>query len=357
MTNQLQLSGFVHNVSPTKKSKIRSFPYFTFSLQVSDNTIRRAVCYDNEKQPIFKAYEESRQPAILTNVTQKRSLLDPSQDDVIVSKRSRIQDASNTDIDFKYLENSEIHDSNTVTLIGNIPSLSENTITSIQGVVTMSLEHIKEITTKTADTIPMLDHCVVTDNTGTIRLTLWGSTIKEITNNDSYMITNLRVKSFDAKKYLTTTPTTTIQAIEETFPPPTEEYFDSFFKLTTIYVDKITLAENFKTWLSCSKCARQLPELTSSQKYVVKCTNCEATQPLSSCAMAASVRIAVKQEENQQPIWLTAFNQILEEMLDNAPETVSIKSSEEDIYTNLFKLSNFTLAYSDTSHVIKNISF
>lgn len=120
MTNQLQLSGsgFVHNVSPTKKSKIRSFPYFTFSLQVSDNTIRRAVCYDNEKRPIFKAYEESRQPAILTNVTQKRSLLDPSQDDVIVSKRSRIQDASNTDIDFKYLENSEIHDSNTVTLIG-----------------------------------------------------------------------------------------------------------------------------------------------------------------------------------------------------------------------------------------------
>ena len=275
MTNQLQLSGFVHKVSPTKKSKIRSFPYFTFSLQVIDNTIRRAVCYDNEKQPIFKAYQESRQPAILTNVTQKRSRLDPSQDDVIVSKRSRIQDASNTDIDFEYLENSEVHDSNTVTLIGNIPSLSENTITSIQGVVTMSLEHIKEVTTKTADTIPMLDHCVVTDNTGTIRLTLWGSTIKEITNNDSYMIRNLRVKSFDAKKYLTTTPTTT----------------------------------------------------------------------------------AVKQDENQQPIWLTAFNQILEEMLDNAPETVSIKSSEEDIYTNLFKLSNFTLQYSDTSHVIKNISF
>ena len=351
MTNQLQLSGFVHNVSPTKKSKLRSFPYFTLSLQVSNNTIRRAVCYDNEKQPIFKAYEESRQPAILTNVTQKRSLLDPSQDDVIVNKRSRIQDASNTDIDFEYLENSQVHDANTVTLIGNIPSLAENTITSIQGVVTMSLEHIKEVTTKTADTIPMLDHFVVTDNTGTIRLTLWGSTIKEITNNNSYMITNLRVKSFDAMKYLTTTPTTTIQGMEETFPPPTEECFDSFFKLTTIYVDKITLAENFKTWLSCSKCARQLPELTSAQKYV-KCTSCEATQPISSCTMAASVRIAVKQDETQQPIWLTAFNQILEEMLDNAPETVSIKSSEEDIYTNLFKLSNFTLQYSDTSHVI-----
>ena len=73
--------------------------------------------------------------------------------------------------------------------------------------------------------------------------------------------------------------------------------------------------------------------------------------------MAASVRIAVKQDENQQPIWLTAFNQILEEMLDNGPETVSIKSSEEDIYRNLFKLSNFTIEYSDTSHVIKNISF
>ena len=88
-------------------------------------------------------------------------------------------------------------------------------------------------------------------------------------------------------------------------------------------------------------------------------TNCEATQPLSSCTMAVSVRsvhIAIKQDENQQPVWLTTFKPILEEMLDIAQRKISIRSPEEDIYSHLFRLSNFSLQDSDTCHVIKNIS-
>ena len=53
----------------------------------------------------------------------------------------------------------------------------------------------------------------------------------------------------------------------------------------------------------------------------------------------------------------TVYKQILQKILDIAQRKISIKSPEEDIYNDIFKLSEYTLQYSDTSHVIKNISF
>ena len=53
----------------------------------------------------------------------------------------------------------------------------------------------------------------------------------------------------------------------------------------------------------------------------------------------------------------TVYNQILQKILDIAQRKISIKSPEEEIYNDIFKLSKYTLQYSDTSHVIKNISF
>lgn len=53
----------------------------------------------------------------------------------------------------------------------------------------------------------------------------------------------------------------------------------------------------------------------------------------------------------------TVYKQILQKILDIAQRKISIKSPEEDIYNDIFKWSKYTLQYSDTSHVIKNISF
>ena len=69
-----------------------------------------------------------------------------------------------------------------------------------------------------------------------------------------------------------------------------------------------------------------------------------------------SVGIAVKQDEDNHVIWLTAFNLVLQKMLKYPSDDDSINSSE-DVYSQLFKLQNFELQYSDTSFVIKNITF
>lgn len=83
------------------------------------------------KQKLLKEYEESREPVTLLNVTLKRSLQDPSGNDIIVNKRTHIEEANNYDIPYEYdeiLSFTEQH------LIFNedILSLQENRMTSVK---------------------------------------------------------------------------------------------------------------------------------------------------------------------------------------------------------------------------------
>lgn len=67
------------------------------------------------------------------------------------------------------------------------------------------------------------------------------------------------------------------------------------------------------------------------------------------------MRIAVR--VLNELIWLKAFTRILEEMLSQPVPDVTLHSSEEEIYEQLFELPNFTLEYSKSSLVINSVYF
>lgn len=357
MTDQVSLTGFIHNVSETKKSKQRSFPYFNFSLQVSDKETHRGVCYDSSKESILRGYQDSRQPATLTNVTKKRSLLDSSKDDIIINKRSRVEPATTSVISFEYDEHLTAEHAQELTSLDNIASVDEGQLSSVKGIITLQHEHIKEYSMQNSTTVPMLNRCVITDHTASVRLTLWGNTIKEAINHPCCIMTSVRVKNFNGVKYLSSTPSTTLTETEEKFPLPSEELFDSFFRATKILVDHLRVADSFKTWRICTKCAKPIPQSASADTTIVKCENCNAVQPVSSCEINASVRVAVRRDTDYELIWLTAFKPVLQQMLQQPSEDISINSSEDQVYNQLFKLKNFELEYDDTSFVINNVYF
>ena len=88
------------------------------------------------KQKLLKEYEESREP--LLNVTLKRSLQDPSENDIIVNKRTHIEEANNYDIPYEYdeiLSSTEQH----LIAIEDILSLQENQLMSVKGTCDSSL--------------------------------------------------------------------------------------------------------------------------------------------------------------------------------------------------------------------------
>ena len=78
------LSGYVHNVSPTKASK-KSNSYFNFHIQTGENEYRRAVCFEPKMHRNVQSFEESKTPIKLKNQRQKTNGNDDG--DIYIGKR------------------------------------------------------------------------------------------------------------------------------------------------------------------------------------------------------------------------------------------------------------------------------
>lgn len=353
--NQLILKGYVHNV--TKATLSRSGTnYFNFSSQVNETRKRRAVCYDTSKQSLLQGYQDSKQPITLLNITEKPSLLDPAEQHVILGKRSHIEPLNNDQLTFNYDNTQPAENEPRLTTIHDARLLNGNDFITVKGTLTLETDSIREVPTKNGFLMPMLNRCTITDNTATIRLTLWGDLMKQVATKNSYAITHIRIRQYDSDKYLTTTPSTTITPCDEHFPSPTKESFNSIFDAKAISVDSIRIADNFKLWLSSAKCQNLLIEQPFPAATILKCFNWNAAQPASSCPTNASVCIAVRDNKHDL-VWLKVFTPLLQKMLVQPSTDVTIDSTEDNIYEQLFKLRNLTIHYSNTSNIVKSVEF
>ena len=300
------------------------------------------------KQKILKGYEQSREPVALLNIAEKRSLRDSSEDDLTLNKRSCIEAANNNDIGFEYDERTPVVPLQ-LTSLEDIASAEEDELVFVKGTLTLQKNCVQQVVMKDGFLIPMLERCTITDDTSTIRLTLWGSAIDQVANNRCYAITDVRVKQFNSAKYLTSTPATTFTVVDDTYDPPTPEFFNTLFDAITIHGSKIRLADNYKTWLSCTKCGKQVTDVISTTSSLVKCPNCNVVHPASSCVLNGSVRIQVQEDGDAEPIWLKVFTTILEKMLQQNSSDVTLQSPEKVVYTQLFLLENFTVHFNHQS--------
>lgn len=66
VTNQSTITGFIHNVSPVKKSNRTS--YFDINIQ-TEKEVLRGVCFSMPKHKQFKLFSTTNDAVILTNFT------------------------------------------------------------------------------------------------------------------------------------------------------------------------------------------------------------------------------------------------------------------------------------------------
>ena len=200
--------------------------------------------------------------------------------------------------------------------------------------------------------VAMLNRRTVSDDSGTIGLTLWGNMIEQVLDNNCYVIKHVRVKKYDLAKCLTTTENTVISRVDEVFAAPSEEFLEDLFDVKSISVEKISFAQGLKRWLSCCTCHRQLLKVTGGPEMLAKCVTCNTVQLVFSCSTKASVRVAVEDDDHQL-IWLKVFTPIVEEMLRQPAPDVLVQSCEDEIYEQLFDLRNITMDYSKATGIIK----
>ena len=358
MSNQLSLKGYIHDTTAFLQSRNGSTHYFTFLFQINETQKRRAVCYDDSKHKLVENFQESKKPAHIINIKEKPSIFDAEEQHLILGKRSRIEPAALGDVPFEYDTTTSQQPQTSFTAITEIQILPQNHLASVRGIITLDADSVREVIMKDGFLVPMLNRCTITDSTGTIRLTLWGDLIQQASNHKSYSVTQVRIKTYDNAKYLTTTPSTTLTPLEEHFNPPSDQLFQSLFDIDVIFVDRVTLAEAFQTWLSCNKCHHSMTEKATltETSTIIKCSNCNAVQPISSCATSASVRIAIRNSKYEL-IWLKAFTPIIEEILHQSDAKLTLDASVEELYEAIFNTKNLTVSYSNTSNIIKKVQF
>ena len=100
----------------------------------------------NSKHKVLWTFQQSREPVVFHKVTQKPSVRDPSEDDIIVIKRSRV-DPANNDIQFEYAE-PEADPSHQFTTVQDIIRLEENQLKCVKGILTLRPDSVQQIPMK-----------------------------------------------------------------------------------------------------------------------------------------------------------------------------------------------------------------
>ena len=77
-------------------------------------------------------------------------------------------------------------------------TLLSNQFITVKGVITLPEKYIDNFTPQNDTKPAILKDCLLTDNTGTIRLVLQGDTIKQVTTKESYLTLNLRESKLTA---------------------------------------------------------------------------------------------------------------------------------------------------------------
>ena len=95
--------GYVHSVSPTKRSKRKSFPYFDFMLQTETEGYKRVVCFNEKLRSSLDKYQQANVPVKIRNASRSKSTMDDNQTNFLLNKRSRIEEANNNEVQFEAL--------------------------------------------------------------------------------------------------------------------------------------------------------------------------------------------------------------------------------------------------------------
>ena len=90
------------------------------------------MCFDPSKQRVLKGYEQSREAVKFVNVNGNSGgrLL---EEEIVVTKRSRVEPANNSDIAFEYDEGRGEEGHGRFTSIGRVKWVAEGEIISVKG--------------------------------------------------------------------------------------------------------------------------------------------------------------------------------------------------------------------------------
>ena len=191
-----------------------------------------------------------------------------------------------------------------------------------------------------------------TDETGSVKVTLWASNIKLVSQSIKqghpyFLFKSVRVKNFlSSPKNLTTMAGSEIKVLK-TCPPELSDVKPKNPEdhLQNVNVDRILqlLVSGYSEYAQCIHCKRRITEIATSSD--IKCLVCGSSQRYADCNKKANVKVKLAVSSP----WLTLFENVWKNVL---PEEVH---GSEEVTKALLELEFITAIVDTTSRIINEI--
>lgn len=317
--------------------------YFDVKLQTKDKTYR-SVCFSAEKHSTFKQKYEASSPVKITNYNLKRNSTTNSTE-IHINKRTRLDDPDTEDVGFDI----QAQQATAAPILTDISSVLKHSTAQVSVVGRVSFHGPSE-TILTKGKLLNKQEAYLTDNSGTIRLVLWENDIARIQSESSYKLTNVMVRKYDNKKYLTLNKQSLITTTQEEFNPQDDAAVQN--QILTVQ-SPATGVKPLNRFLSCSKCHTKV--IAVSDKKIIKCSECGLTQLKDKCT-TRYFATAEYSNDSGQTVTLKLFEDKLQKLyeLQKSQEDVTKAFhdfTDDEMYEMLLTV-NATIVYNDNSNVI-----
>ena len=255
---------YVHNVSPTKKSKRSGINYFNMVLQ-TQNANHQAVSYRFDVKNTIETAAESKSPVKLLYFKKKANFRDNAQEDIEINRKSIIYPCPKDETSFQYqgMEHSAAEGK-------SIQEIQDKGCDKQMVSVTAFVD-IDECPTVLVDTkkgkMERLE-CMMNDETGQIQLTVWGGHIPSFKTSGVYKLLNCMVREFADNIMVNTITDTIIKPITDA-QIKCKEPKVKLYHLLCFPLQDIKISDRIR---KCPECGQTITdELLTNKRFLPLC--------------------------------------------------------------------------------------
>ena len=156
--------GYIHSVSTTKSSKRGNIRYFNFGIQTDNEEFQIAVCFHLPFRDVLTLFQQSGNPVKLRNISRKPNFTNPQVMDIVVNKRCKVEEASNSDVQFEQAKPPQDNEGQLNTVEETL-TLEYDTVLKIKGRLCLDRTRIEDIQ-HLGNNLKLLNAASITDNSG-----------------------------------------------------------------------------------------------------------------------------------------------------------------------------------------------
>lgn len=338
---------YVHSVSPTKRNRRNTFDYATISLQTSNEIKQEALLYSSHKRSLFEESEKCRTPIKLQKYTYTED-----KKKIIINDMTHVSVPKPSEYAFQFTNTAACRYER-VTVSEAIATCEEwDEVEMVGKIINLGSPHSVQRKGQNVPTTIDVCEAVLADTTGSIRLDVWDTNIRQLRLGHVYRISPVGIRLWSGQKKISTTVNTRVTVVEdESFSGIAVEDRDEARILgeEVLEIDNILSVEKVEHFSKCVNCTRKLVQVTSEN--IVQCDRCGHSMRLSQCERSIMAKIVVPQADDQT-VRLLIRKDVLMTILGDINSL-----GEGEITKKLLMLEHLKLKYNVQSEIVSEINF